>query len=130
MSKKRSVLFLGETTIAQSGSIKGYNVTFSIGYEESYLMMKDMIEKIGYEFTNIPSHLIARDFPRTMEELRRYDVILVSDLGADPHCDVIVTSTILQGNYNMPVVRALSFLTGIGMEKDLQKIIEILKTIN
>lgn len=83
MSKKRSVLFLGETTITQSGSIKGYNVTFSIGYEESYLMMKDMIEKIGYEFTNIPSHLIARDFPRTLEELRRYDVILVSDLGAD-----------------------------------------------
>ena len=51
----------------------------------------------------------------------------VSDLGADPHCDLIVTSTILQGNYSMPVVRAISFLTGIGMEKDLQKIVEILK---
>lgn len=79
------------------------------------------------------SHVIMEQL-REMLQKAGFDVDIsatkVSDLGADPHCDVIVTSTILQGNYNMPVVRALSFLTGIGMEKDLQKIIEILKTIN
>ena len=79
------------------------------------------------------SHVIMEQL-REMLQKAGFDVDIsatkVSDLGADPRCDVIVTSTILQGNYNMPVVRALSFLTGIGMEKDLQKIIEILKTIN
>ena len=54
----------------------------------------------------------------------------VSDLGTDPQCDLIVTSTILQGNYKMPVVRALSFLTGIGMEKDYQKMVDILKSLD
>jgi PTS system galactitol-specific IIB component len=40
--------------------------------------------------------------------------------------DLIVTTTEYSNN-SIPVVRGLSFLTGIGMEKDIQKIIEVLK---
>ncbi|MDO4344356.1 MAG: glutamine amidotransferase [Eubacteriales bacterium] len=83
MSKKLSILFVGETTITQNGSIKGYDLTFSVGYEESYLIMKEMLESLGHTFTHIPSHLAARDFPRTLEALRSYDVILFSDIGSD-----------------------------------------------
>lgn len=83
MRKNISVLFVGETTIAQSGSIKGYDLTFSVAYEESYLLMKEMIEGLGHTFTHIPSHLVARDFPRTKEELQCYDVVLLSDIGSN-----------------------------------------------
>ncbi len=83
MDKKLSVLFVGETTIAQNGSIKGYDLTYSVSYDESYLPVKNMIESLGHTFTHIPCHLAARDFPRTEEELQRYDVILFSDIGSD-----------------------------------------------
>jgi PTS system galactitol-specific IIB component len=40
--------------------------------------------------------------------------------------DLIVTTTVYE-NSKIPVIRGLSFLTGIGMEKDLQKIIDTLR---
>lgn len=40
--------------------------------------------------------------------------------------DLVVTTTEYK-NDKVPVIRGLSFLTGIGMEKDLEKIVEILK---
>lgn len=39
--------------------------------------------------------------------------------------DLIVTTTSYT-NDKVPVIRALSFLTGIGMEQDIKKIVEIL----
>lgn len=83
MQKKLSILFVGETTIAQSGSIKGYDLTYSVAYEEAYLPMKEMIETLGHKFTHIPSHLVARDFPKTLQELQQYDAILISDIGSN-----------------------------------------------
>ena len=38
--------------------------------------------------------------------------------------DLIVTTT-SYSNDKIPVIRALSFLTGIGMEQDIQKIVDI-----
>jgi len=40
--------------------------------------------------------------------------------------DLIVTTTTYD-HKQIPVIRALSFLTGIGMENDIKKIVEILK---
>ena len=40
--------------------------------------------------------------------------------------DLIVTTTAYTSKNNIPVVVAVSFLTGIGVDKDLEKIIEIL----
>ena len=41
--------------------------------------------------------------------------------------DLVVTTTTYENN-KIPVIRGLSFLTGIGMDKDLQKIVDILKS--
>jgi PTS system galactitol-specific IIB component len=40
--------------------------------------------------------------------------------------NLIVTTTVYE-NPKVPVIRGLSFLTGIGMEKDLEKIVDTLK---
>ena len=40
--------------------------------------------------------------------------------------DLIVTTTAYTSKNNIPVVVAVSFLTGIGVDKDLEKIVEIL----
>lgn len=39
--------------------------------------------------------------------------------------DLIVTTT-SYSNPNVPVIRALSFLTGMGMDQDIKKIVDIL----
>lgn len=40
--------------------------------------------------------------------------------------DLVVTTTTMSPVDGVPVIQALSFLTGIGMEADIEKIIEIL----
>lgn len=78
------------------------------------------------------SHLVMEEL-KDMFKKEGYDVDItatkVSDLGVAPNCDVIVTTTVLQGNYSQPVIRALSFLTGIGAEKDFQKIKDALDAL-
>lgn len=52
----------------------------------------------------------------------------VSDIGNAHNYDLIVTSTILNADtYDVPVIRALSFLTGVGMEKDFELIVDALQ---
>lgn len=41
--------------------------------------------------------------------------------------DLVVTTTSYESD-DIPVIRALSFLTGVGIEADVQKIIDILKS--
>ncbi len=43
--------------------------------------------------------------------------------------DLVITTTFVDANKtkNVPVVHSVSFLTGIGIEKDIEKIIEYLK---
>jgi galactitol PTS system EIIB component len=41
--------------------------------------------------------------------------------------DLIVTTTPISGAGNTPIVQSIAFLTGIGMENDLKKIIDYLK---
>ena len=35
------------------------------------------------EITHLPSHLVGEKFPSTMEELKTYDVVILSDVGAN-----------------------------------------------
>jgi len=41
--------------------------------------------------------------------------------------DLIVTTTIVTGVTDIPVIHTVSFLTGVGMEKDIEKIVDCLK---
>jgi PTS system galactitol-specific IIB component len=41
--------------------------------------------------------------------------------------DLIVTTTFLRGEYGVPVVNGVAFLTGVGTEKAAKKILDLLK---
>jgi len=41
--------------------------------------------------------------------------------------DLIVTTTFVSGAGTVPVIQTISFLTGIGIEKDIEKIVGYLK---
>lgn len=69
----------------------------------------------------VQEELAKNNIPATVEQCKVAE--LPSKVG---NADLVVTTTSYE-NENIPVIRALSFLTGIGIEEDVKKIVEILK---
>lgn len=81
MAKK--VLLAGESWSATMMEVKGFNSFFSSKYETGLGFIDKAIEKAGYELTYMPNHIAADQFPYTLEGLQEYDLIILSDIGAD-----------------------------------------------
>lgn len=77
------VLLAGESWISAVDDHKGYDV-FShtqvhIGCAELLVVLRDA----GHAVTHLRSHDVAKDFPLTLEELSSFDVVILSDIGAN-----------------------------------------------
>ena len=81
MSKK--VLLVGESWSATTMEVKGFNSFFSSKYETGLGWIDKAVEHAGYEFVYMPNHEAAESFPFTMEELKEYACVILSDVGAD-----------------------------------------------
>ena len=83
--KKYKMLFAGESWLTHNMEVKGWD-DFSVG---GYGTEIDRIHAAMDEFaeiTHLPSHLVGEKFPSTMEELKTYDVVILSDVGPIPCC--------------------------------------------
>jgi uncharacterized membrane protein len=82
MAKKR-VLLAGESWVSTATHIKGFDqfptVTYHTGSDE---LLKAMAAS-PYDITFMPAHQAQRDFPQTVEGLKAYDAIILSDLGSN-----------------------------------------------
>jgi len=76
------VLLVGESWVSISTHYKGFNHFVSGVYETGLKWFSLAMDKHGIELTHMPAHVAANDFPFTVEELD-YDVIILSDIGAD-----------------------------------------------
>lgn len=81
MSKK--VLLAGESWMSFTTHVKGFDTFYTSVYETGEKWFKAAMEEAGYEYTFIPNHEAMDGFPFTMEELKQYDVIVLSDIGAN-----------------------------------------------
>ena len=79
----KKVLFAGESWISYSRHIKGFDSFFTAKYEEGIQWIKKSIEKAGYEFCYSSNTYAAEKFPRTLEELKEYDAVFLSDIGSN-----------------------------------------------
>lgn len=95
MSKKLSVLFVGESWIIQTTESKGVDSFTTYRYEECAHWVGDNLRKADIEFTHMPCHRVEFDFPETLEELNRYDVVMFSDIGANTF--LLPTKTFVAG---------------------------------
>ena len=95
MSKKLSVLFVGESWIIQTTESKGVDSFTTYRYEECAHWVGDNLRKADIEFTHMPCHCVEFDFPETLEELNRYDVVMFSDIGANTF--LLPTKTFVAG---------------------------------
>lgn len=77
------VLLAGESWVSSSTHFKGWDFFSSTVYETGITYLKSVLDGAGLDFTHLPGHLAATDFPTTVEEMNRYDVIILSDIGAN-----------------------------------------------
>ena len=80
--KKYKMLFAGESWLTHNMEVKGWD-DFSVGgYGTEIGRIHAVMDEFA-EITHLPSHLVGEKFPSTMEELKTYDVVILSDVGAN-----------------------------------------------
>ena len=83
MADAKSVLLVGETWVSAATHYKGFDqfgsVTFHFGAEP----LVEALKGSEFELLHMAAHEAVEKFPFTMEELNRYDAVLLSDIGAN-----------------------------------------------
>ena len=77
------VLLAGESWHEISIYVKARNVTMSSSYTEAGEYLVAALESAGADVTYQPCHVAYRAFPRTRRELDGYDLVVLSDIGAE-----------------------------------------------
>jgi uncharacterized membrane protein len=80
---RTKVLLVGESWVTSATHFKGWDqfgsITFHLGAEPFVAALKDS----DFEVTYMPAHEAANAFPFTIDELVRYRVVILSDIGAN-----------------------------------------------
>jgi uncharacterized membrane protein len=77
------ILLAGESWTSLGLHLKGFSIYTTGGYEEGGKPLIEALEKEGHAVTYIPNHLVPSQFPNAIDGLSAYDVIVLSDIGAD-----------------------------------------------
>jgi uncharacterized membrane protein len=77
------VLLAGESWMSLEYEIKGRNVLRDSTYGEAADRYIETLEETGASVTYQPCHVAATEFPRSVAELDAYDLVVLSDVGAD-----------------------------------------------
>lgn len=62
---------------------KGYDSFTSSKYEEGATWLLECLRKGGVDIDYMPAHTVQIAFPESIDELNRYDVIVISDIGSN-----------------------------------------------
>ncbi len=77
------ILIAGESWISTTTHAKGVDEFTVHSYTEGVGQLKAALESGGHEVVHMPAHLVPTDFPGTPEALDRYDLVILSDIGAN-----------------------------------------------
>jgi uncharacterized membrane protein len=79
----RRVLLAGESWVSAATHFKGFDqfasVTFHLGADPLVEALKDS----DFELTYLPGHDVPEKFPSSLDALRSFDVVLLSDIGSN-----------------------------------------------
>jgi uncharacterized membrane protein len=77
------ILIAGESWITTTTHSKGVDDFTTTSYAEGVTQLKAALESTGHDVTHLPGHAVPSDFPETPEQLGRFDVVILSDIGAN-----------------------------------------------
>lgn len=78
-----SVLLVGESWIKHTVHLKGFDQFHTTEYEEGGGAFLEALTQSGFELTYIRAHEVSSRFPTTQSELAEFDVVVLSDVGAN-----------------------------------------------
>lgn len=76
-----NILFVGESWFFETTEYKGFDKFTSAGYQTATKWIEKALTCEDMCFTHIPCHEVSARFPSTLEEIKKYDVIMLSDVG-------------------------------------------------
>ena len=79
----KRVLLAGESWVMHTIHQKGFDHFTTTAYGEGHQWLSAALTAGGYQFEHLPNHLANERFPLTADELNRYDVVLLSDIGSN-----------------------------------------------
>lgn len=82
MARKR-ILLAGESWVSAATHYKGFDAFGSVTYHRGADGFIAALRDLPFDIVHMPSHVAQADFPSTMEGLRAYDAVLLSDIGAN-----------------------------------------------
>ncbi len=80
---KIKFLLAGESWVSNSTHYKGWDFFSSTVYETGIEYLEMALDESDIDFTHMPSHQAALSFPLDLESLDQFDVICLSDIGAN-----------------------------------------------
>ena len=89
------VLIAGESWTTTSIHTKGFDAFTTVAYEEGVADFRAALEDAGHSVTFLPNHEASRHFPSSADELAAYDVVVLSDIGANTL--LLTNDTFLRG---------------------------------
>jgi uncharacterized membrane protein len=80
---KHRILLAGESWVSTATHIKGFDQFTTISYHLGAEPLVQALKGSEFELHYMPSHEAQRDFPLTLEGLRAYDAVILSDIGSN-----------------------------------------------
>lgn len=82
MTQKRALL-AGETWLTYGIHQKGFSAYTTGSFDDGSREFRVALEQRGWTVEHIQNHAATEKFPNSREALREYDVVILSDIGAD-----------------------------------------------
>ena len=79
----KKALLAGESWMSYTTHVKGFDSFYTSVYETGEKWLKGALEAGGYEVTFLPNHLANAQFPFELKALQEYDLVILSDIGAN-----------------------------------------------
>ncbi len=123
----KRIFICGESYVGYTVHVKGADSMTTQSYTENAGWLRDALERSGYQVDYMPSHVALASFPDTVEKLNEYDLVILSDVGANtllmtqrsfpgglraPNRCAAIKEYVLQGGSFMMIGGFMSF-TGI-----------------
>jgi len=77
------VLLVGESWFLYTMHQKGFDTMYTADYGEGADVFLDTVRQRGHDVTYVQSHKIHKVLPTTAEGFAEYDVVIISDVGAN-----------------------------------------------
>jgi uncharacterized membrane protein len=77
------ILFVGESWIKHTIHMKGFDHFTSVEYEEGAGVFLKCLAEGGFDVTYVRAHEVSEKFPTSLEQLQKYDAVVLSDIGSN-----------------------------------------------